>query len=149
MEVTQFDARTAKALKPRDHLTFAPAPGLQLKATGTRRTWTYRYKSPVDNRMRQIRIGAWPAMSYAAALDAGRLPDNTPNWWRLIMRGRLRSKGKRIAGQHIGETKRVLSDKEVGELIPWLPNFTQLLEDVLTLYLWTMCRGAEIVAMEG
>ncbi|MGQ7934567.1 hypothetical protein [Paraburkholderia sp. D1E] len=27
------------------------------------------------------------------ALDAARLPENTPGWWRQIMRGRLRSKG--------------------------------------------------------
>jgi len=25
--------------------------------------------------------------------DAGRLDENAPNWWRLIMRGKLRSKG--------------------------------------------------------
>ena len=266
MEVGQFDARTAKALKAGDHLTFTTAPGLRLVATATRRTWTYRYKSPVDGSMRQVRIGSWPATSYAAALaeweklrerrdagedvaaqaraaravrkreeaaarraptvldvctdwlaghcerrlkpkgvaearrtfdtmlgpierddaasisrsqafdfiesysatpvqaarlrqqlgaawdyalDAGRLPGTTPNWWRLIMRGRLRSKGKRINGKHIGETKRVLSDAEAGELIRWLPNFPRVVEDVLTLYLWTLCRGSEILAMEG
>ena len=65
-----FDARTAKALAAGDHLTIDEAPGLRLAATATRRTWTYRYKSPVDQRMRQLRLGHWPAMSYAAALAA-------------------------------------------------------------------------------
>ncbi len=81
------------------------------------------------------------------ALDAGRIPDEAPNWWRLVMRGRLRSKGRTREGVNIGTSKRVLSDAEVGELLRWLPNFSPLLADVLTLYLWTAARGAEIVAM--
>jgi len=81
------------------------------------------------------------------ALDAGRIPDNTPNWWRLVMRGRLRSKGRTRAGVHIGTTKRVLSDAEVRDLLHWLPNFSPLVADALTLYLWTASRGVEIVAM--
>lgn len=43
----------------------------------------------------------------------------------------------------------MLSPEEIGALIRWLPNFTALVEDALTLYLWTGTRGAEIVAMEG
>ena len=83
------------------------------------------------------------------ALDAGRMAESTPNWWGQIMRGRLRSRGKRIGGEHIGATKRVLSDAEVGKLVRWLPNFPRTVADVLTLYLWTLTRGAEIVAMEA
>jgi integrase len=83
------------------------------------------------------------------AVDAGRVSDNTPNWWRQIMRGKLKSVGKRIEGKPIGTAKRVLSESELGELINWLPNFSQTIDDVLTLYLWTGTRGAEIVAMEG
>lgn len=266
----QFDARVAKALKPGDHLTFESAPGLRLAASKTRRTWTYRYKSPLDGRMRQTRLGHWPSMSAAAAvvaweaardqrgagedpaaarraqrqlarqqaeqrrqakaageylvadacadylaghlrgaatpkycaeaarmfstmlgevarvpaagvtrgqafglidshknipvqasklrqllgatwdyaIDAGKLPDDTPNWWRLVLRGKLASKGKRIGGESIGTGKRALRDDEVGQLINWLPNFTALVHDVLEVYLWTGCRGSEIVAME-
>ncbi|KQM68802.1 integrase family protein [Xylophilus sp. Leaf220] len=261
----QFDARAAKLLKPGEHIMVEGSPGLRLKATATRRTWTYRYKSPVDGRMRQIAIGAWPAMSLASAvvawealrqrrddgedpaverrgakaaavlpttasrrdtvrqvvdeyleghidshrkpkgaaevrrmfdgnlgdfgklkasaltrsqafaflesiaktpvqaaylrqelgaawdyaLDAGRLPESAPNWWRLIMRGRLRSKGRKLLGESIGTAKRVLSPAEVGELIRWLPNFTQLGEDALTLMLWTGARGGEVTAMHA
>ena len=83
------------------------------------------------------------------ALDAGRLPDNAPNWWRLVMRGRLRSKGRTRAGVNIGTIKRVLSDDEVRELLAWLPNFSPLVSDVLTLYLWTAARGAEIVGLHN
>lgn len=266
----QFDARAAKLLQPGAHLTIAGCPGLRLEASSTRRAWTYRFKSPVDGRMRQVQIGLWPAISLAAAagewerlrsirdagadpaldkrqrrqddqaqrraeiqrrrgqaytvrklcddylaghidrhrkdkgaaevrrmfdtmlgelaampaadvtraqafdlleawqgspvqagklraelgaawdyaLDAGRLPETAPNWWRQIMRGRLRSRGKVIQGEAQGTAKRVLSGAETGALLRWLPNFSRTVADALTLYLWTLARGAEIMAME-
>jgi integrase len=267
-----FDARTAKLLAPGQHLTSPEHPGLRLEAVTDKRTWIYRYRSPVDNRLRQIKIGNWPAVSVHGAIaewerlrklretgvdpaeerkraraalkqqaqevkaakarqaytvfdvcndywgghvksarapkganeiwrmfdtmlgdvgsvpaadltraqafdlirqytdsapvqagklraelgaawdyafDAGRLPETVPNWWRLILRGKVKSKGKKIAGERVGVGKRVLSPEETGTLIRWLPNLPQLLEDVLTLYLWTAARGGEIVAMEG
>lgn len=264
-----FDARAAKALVAGDHLTIADAPGLRLEASATRRTWTYRYKSPVDGRMRQVRLGHWPGMPLAGALaaweaarqlraggadpalakragqaaardqqdelraarkrkaytvrdacddylraykgtvadktyaeldrlftrdlgdlasvpaaeltraqafdlldamrgravvaqrlrqglgavwdqalDAGRLPPEAPNWWRLVMRGKLVSKGKVLQGEQAGVVKRVLSEAELAQLLPWLPNFSRDVRDVLTLYLWTACRGSEITAAE-
>ncbi len=63
-----FDARAAKLLKPGEHMTIADHPGLRLECTVTRRTWIYRYKSPIDGKMKQSKIGAWPAMSPAAAI---------------------------------------------------------------------------------
>lgn len=262
----KFDARTAKSLLDGEHLSIEGCPGLRIIAKKTRRSWTYRYKSPIDGNMRQIKIGSWPAMSPVAAagewerlrterdsgidpaaqkredraaevrdqadddtgytvaklcddyttghikknrkpkgakaktqmlltkteplrhklavdvtradafnllesmldspvsagelrgelgaawdyaLDAGRIPESTPNWWRSVMRGRLRSKGKKIAGENIGVIKRVLSDSEAGGLIRWLPNFSTLISDAVIMYLWTGTRGAEIVAMEA
>ncbi|MBC7621235.1 MAG: integrase family protein [Candidatus Saccharibacteria bacterium] len=256
-----FDARTAKLLPAGETLTIEGCPGLRLKATATRRTWTYRYKSPADGNMRQIAIGQFPAMSLAGAmgaweklrqqrdagqdvamakkearavakvkkseylvkdlcadyiaghiknsrnsrgrkemerlitsmaapiedmravdvtrtvafdtvskylhipvtaatfrgemgaawdyaLDAGKIPDTTANWWRLIMRGKLRSKGKKRAGKSVGHrVKRVLSNAEVGELLRWLPNFSTLVSDFIMLYLWTGTRGSEICSM--
>lgn len=65
-----FNARQAAALTPGEHLTIDGALGLRLVATATRRTWTYRFKSPVDGRMRQVALGRWPAMPPAAALAA-------------------------------------------------------------------------------
>lgn len=267
-----FDARAMKLLQPGQHITSTQFPGLRLEATERFRTWTYRFKSPTDGRMRQIKLGRWPAMSLHAAvaewerlraardagedpalavrqareaeragrarassvrsqtgytvarlcedyyegyirrsrapkgatevrrmfatmlgelgerpavevtradafglierwagvapvqakklraelgaawdyaLDAGRLSESAPNWWRLILRGKIRSKGKRIGGERVGTAKRVLTPAELGALIRWLPNFTALVEDALTLYLWTGTRGAEIMAMEG
>lgn len=258
-----FDARAAKLLKPGEHIIVEASPGLRLVATASRRTWTYRYKSPVDGRMRQVGIGQWPAMSLAVAtvewerlrarrdagedpaaakriarreaakpaarsytvralcddylaghirqhrntkgqaevarlfdkhlgdlahkpphevtradafellealastpvaaanlrrelggawdyaLDAGRLSQDVPNWWRQVMRGRLRSKGRKREGVNVGTGKRVLSPAELSVLIPWLPNFSVMVADVLTLYLWTLARGAEIVAMHS
>ncbi len=254
-----FDARAAKALGEGEHLTVDGAPGLRLVAAATVRTWVYRYRSPVDARMRQVKLGRWPAMGLPAALsawekvkalrdagadpaaekraasrelkttaytvadacadflrdyshavaprtyaeaerslsagtpdiagrpaagitradafglidatrntpvqaavlrrllgavwdralDAGKLPPDVPNWWRLILRGKLASKGKVVAGKHQGVHKRVLSEAELAKLLPWMPNFSRDVEDALTLYLWTCCRGAEIVAMEA
>lgn len=256
-----FDARAVKLLAPGTHLTFPDAPGLRLVATASRRTWVYRYKSPVNDRMRQMKLGEWPALPPAGALaawerarasratgadpavekraakaarvaeataeamtvrkvcddylgalrvapatlhalrrmiagnlgalanapaakvtrssafdlldqmrdspvlgrrmrqtlaaawdqalDAGRLPPETPNWWRQVMRGRFASKGRRIDGRHVGESKRVLSEQEVATVLRSMPSaFSVSVRDVLTLYLWTCCRGVEIVAME-
>lgn len=266
-----FDAREAKLLAPGAHIIMDDYPGLRIKATASSRAWIYRYKSPVDGKMRQIKIGDWPAVSAPAAivkweemkrlrdaggdpavakrsgraedkavvqkqraeekearftvarlcedyqaghvernrqskgakeigrmfhkmlgdfgempaasvtrkdafafleqfldipvqgasirrelgaawdyaLDAGRLPDTSPNWWRLVMKGRFRSKGKLINGKHIGTGKRTLTEAELAVLIPWLPNFSRMLEDVVVLYLWTAQRGGEIVSMRG
>lgn len=267
----QFDARAAKLLEPGQHITIDGYPGLRLTATQSTRTWVYRYKSPVDAKMRQAKIGRWPTMSLPAAivawealrekreagadvasdaraaravvaqekaasrrvvagevrtvrqvcdyylaghinkhraekgqkeiarmfskmlgtienevasemtrsqafdlvqlyshipvqavilrrelgsawefcLDAGKLPENAPNWWRLILRGKLKSKGKTINGERRGVVKRSLSPDEVGPLIRWLPNFTSPIADILTIYLWTATRGSEICCMRG
>lgn len=263
----QFDVRAAKALRAGDHLIIPGAPGLRLEASASGRSFIYRYKSPVDQRMRQIKIGTWPELSasqagvewerlkrerdagrdpaaekraarkatpaateptpaapgtvgtlvdsyadWAAARrakkgaaelrrtlaaglddafralapeavsrsaaydlvmkhsatpvqalalrrelgaawewghDSGRLADTVPNWWRLILRGKLRSKGKMIRGEHVGVVKRVLSPEEVGKVLRHLQHVSRLPAELLTLYLWTGCRGAEIVQMEG
>ncbi len=266
-----FDARSLKLLAPGAHLTSPDFPGLRLVATSTGKSWTYRYKSPVTGKMRQVKIGEWPAMSQHAAIvewerlrdaraagadpaeeraaarseaarekkeraaaaveaytvaalcddyhsgyirlarkkkgadevkrmfatmlgdlaavpvpdvtraqafelirkvaetapvqakklrselgaawdyaiDGGKVPESVPNWWRQILRGKIKSRGKRIKGVNVGTGKRVLSPDELGKLVRWLPNFTALVEDILIMYLWTGTRGAEIVAMEG
>lgn len=82
------------------------------------------------------------------AMDAGRLPDNTVNWWRLILKGRIKSKGKLRGGVHQGINKRVLSDDELRVLMPFA-GLSECIRDVLMLYLYTACRGAEIVSILG
>jgi len=105
----------------------------------------YAAISPVQAGKLRCELGA--AWDYA--MDAGRLPEAAVNWWRLILRGKIRSKEKAIEGKNIGVVKRVLTEDEIGELIAWLPNFAPIITDVLTLYLWTGTRGSEIVGMSG
>ncbi|MBS1171069.1 MAG: phage integrase family protein [Burkholderiaceae bacterium] len=102
-------------------------------------------KIPVQASKLRAELGA--AWDYA--LDSGLLPDTTPNWWRQIMRGKLKSKGKKISGKNIGKVKRVLSDGELNILLPWLNNFSDNVRDVLIMYLWTGLRGEEIVAIRS
>ena len=256
-----FDARAAKLLAPGGHIVVDGCPGLRLEASTAGRAWTYRYKSPVDGRMRQIKIGKWPAMSIgqattawqvlkdqrdagldpaqlkkaqrkvaaqgvytvadmvadyytghlltqrkpagakavnarlvvaiadvstepadsltrrqvfdlvdtlsgtpvaaksvrnemgaamALALDAGRVPEDSPNWWRQIMPGKLRSKGALREGKHKGTGKRVLSERELQLLDQVdMPLLSDAVRDVLTLYLWTMARGGELVQLHA
>jgi integrase len=82
-------------------------------------------------------------------LDAGRLPDEVPNWWRLILRGKLASKGKIVGGQHQGVEKVALRPDQVGLVLRHLPHLSRMPAELLTLYLWTGCRGAELCAIEG
>lgn len=93
-------------------------------------------------KLRSLLGAAW-----ARALDSGRLDQDTPNWWPAVMKGRLKSKGKVIGGEHQGQQRRVLRDEEVGELLAWLPNMHELGRDTLQMYLWTCARGVEILGM--
>jgi integrase len=254
-----FDARAAKLLKPGNHIVVDGCPGLRLTATDTRKTWGYRFKSPVTGQMKQVKIGAWPEMPVAAAaekwqelrakrdageavlakpkvqapaaadsgytlgqmvrdystgyldkrrepkgakavsqrlhkslsehlempaasvgrrfvfdlidglsdrpvlaasvkaemgaawsyaLDAGRIDDDLPNWWVLVLARKLRSKGAVRDGKHKGTAKRTLTDAEIGTLMRVdLARFSQQVQDFLTIQLWTCTRGAEIVQM--
>ncbi len=267
-----FDARAAKQLLAGQHLTVNDAPGLRLEATGSTRTWAYRYKSPISGLMKQLKLGAWPEMGLAQAVaawidakavrnagrcpaterraaraapvgpakaaevltvqqllqayidrklagnitqkhlvqarsvaenqlgdlagvpaaevtraqaydlidakrsfpvaaanlrrllgaawewghDSGRLSEEVPNWWRLIMRGQLKSKGKvyrqGLDGEHEhqGRAEKVaLTLAQVDVLLRFLPNMSRLVEELLTLYLWTGTRGVEICMMEA
>lgn len=272
-----FDARAAKMLAHGEHIVVPECPGLRLVATESRKSWIYRYRSPEDGRMRQIKLGEWPAMPIARAMalwddarqqreagidlakrrkearaqeklarqsarqpgtparpgvavtvlglalqyaelyakprrkekgykelvrlvnsllgdvgmleptevtrgiafdlidrhakerpvlamslrrelgstwewaiDSGRLPEDTPNWWRIVLKGKISSKGRVIDGVHQGApVKRALSFREVGTILREMRFISPVIRDLLTLYLWTGCRGAEIVQMEG
>lgn len=256
-----FDARGAKQLKPGQHIVVEGCPGLRLEVTASSKSWTYRYKSPVDGRMRQIKLGQWPAMppssvlvkwqdlkdrrdagtdpalekkqqrrevseciytvadlvadyikghlsinrkadgaraiaarlnkaiapladkpadsvtrrvafdlissladkpvaarsvrnelgsAWDLALDAGKLSEDAPNWWRQIMAGKLRSKGAVRDGAHKGTAKRVLSEMEITQLLTDdFALLSDVVRDVLTLYLWTATRGGEIVQIHA
>lgn len=261
-----FDARAAKLLKPGGHLLVPGCSGLRLEVSASRKTWTYRYKSPDDGRLKQVAIGQWPTMPVGAAvakwqalkeqrdsgadpvamrkaervailervnppqvytvqrlvddfigghleqhrkekgadaakrmlekllaanpdfanksaasitradafnilenrkatptvaqklrallgaawdytLDAGLLEENAPNWWRQVQKGRLKSRGKLMGGEHLGPARRVLHPTEVTKLMTWLPNMHPLGRDCVVMYLWTVTRGAEFLTM--
>ena len=93
-------------------------------------------------KLRSLLGGAWDY-----ALDAGRLDGEVPNWWRVVMKGRLKSKGKLVGGEHQGQQRRVLRAGEVSTLLAWLPNMHVLGRDVTQMYLWTCARGVEILGM--
>jgi len=84
------------------------------------------------------------------ALDAGRVPDGVANWWRLVLHGQLRSKGKLVGGEHIGRTKRVLSKGELRIFMPWAAaHMPQLYGDISFMYLYTALRGVEILGLRS
>lgn len=88
------------------------------------------------------------AAAYEYAIDAGRLPESTNNYWVKVMRkGELRSKGRLRQGKAVTE-KRVLYDAEVGTLLRWAPNLGSTVADAIALYLCTGTRGSEIMSME-
>jgi hypothetical protein len=64
----RFEARAAAKLPSGDHMTFEGFSGLRLQASTNRKSWTYRDKSAVDSRRRQVKLGEWPAMSFAGAI---------------------------------------------------------------------------------
>lgn len=82
------------------------------------------------------------------ALDGGKLPEDTPNWWRQILSGKLKSRGAVRDGIHKGTAKRTLSAEELRMLLTVdLKRFSQQVQDFLIIQLWTCTRGAEIVQM--
>lgn len=84
------------------------------------------------------------------AYDSGKLREDVPNWWRQILKGRLQSKGQLRDGEHKGTDRRVLTEEEIGRLV--VKDYALLsppVQDVLTLYLWTAARGAEICALHA
>jgi integrase len=85
--------------------------------------------------------------AWARALDSGRLDQNVPNWWPAVQKGKLKSKGKIVGGEHQGQQRRVLRDAELGTLLAWLPNMHELGRDTMQMYLWTCTRGSEILSM--
>lgn len=68
LDGAMFDARSAALLKPGMHLLVQGCPGLRLEASEKYRSWTYRYRSPLDNKLKQAQLGRWPAMSLSAAV---------------------------------------------------------------------------------
>lgn len=87
--------------------------------------------------------GAWDH-----AIDAGRMPEATPNWWRQVLKGRLKSKGKIVGGEHQGRAYTVLSADDCGKVVSHaLAHMHPHGADLLVMYLWTGMRGVEILRL--
>lgn len=97
--------------------------------------------------MAAVKLRSLFGAAWEHAHDSGRLPGDTPNWWREVMRGKLKSKGKIVGGKHTGQSRRVLSAQEVAALLQWLPNMHAHGRDAVVMYLWTCARGSEIFGM--
>ncbi|CAN7458769.1 tyrosine-type recombinase/integrase [Variovorax paradoxus] len=120
----------------------------EMLATGVTRSTCFnileaRKATPTAAQKLRSMLGA----AWARALDAGRIDEDVPNWWPTLMKGKLKSKGKIVGGEHQGQQRRVLRDDEVGALLNWLPNMHELGRDVTVMYLWTNARGVEICGM--
>jgi integrase len=82
------------------------------------------------------------------ALDAGRVDPDVPNWWRMVLHGKLRSKGRIVDGKHVGRSKRVLSQDELRLVLPWAKaHMPPMFRDITMLYLLTGLRGGEIIGL--
>lgn len=101
--------------------------------------------TPVQAKLIRQELGA--AWDYA--LDAGRIGQNSVNWWRLVKRGKFKTKGRLRDGKKTSKLI-ALRDAQAGEVIRFIErgNFSQNIADALIIYLWTGCRGGEIVSME-
>jgi len=143
------EARGAKAVHQR--LVNALADHADLPAADVTRRFVFDLVEGLSDRpvlagSVKTEMGA----AWAYALDAGRIDDELPNWWRLVAVRKLRSKGAIRDGKHKGTAKRTLSDKEIKTLLNHdLALFSQQVQDFLTVQLWTCTRGAEIVQMHG
>lgn len=102
-----------------------------------------RKATPTSTQKLRSMLGA----AWDLALDAGRIGGETPNWWRQVLQGKLKSKGKMVGGENVGRQRRVLRPAEVAALLAWLPNMHELARDVTQMYLWTCVRGSEILSM--
>lgn len=122
---------------------FAAMPAESVSRSHAFNVLDARKEFPMKTAKLKSLIGA--AWDYA--LDAGRVDGNTPNWWRAVMKGRLKSKGKIMGGVHVGTKRRLLTSGEVATLLRWLGNMHQTARDVIVLYLWTCTRGGEILKM--
>lgn len=122
---------------------FADRPAASIKRADAFDILDGRKATPTAaQKLRSLLGSAWEY-----GLDSGRLDGEVANWWPQIMKGRMKSKGKIMGGEHVGQKRRVLQPAEVATLLAWLPNMHALGRDVVQMYLWTCARGGEILGM--
>ncbi|MDP9584657.1 UNVERIFIED_ORG: hypothetical protein J2791_003969 [Burkholderia contaminans] len=82
--------------------------GLRISAGAKRRAWVYRYKSPLDGKMKQIKLGEWPVMPFSAAVTA----------WEEQQR-QIRSSGLDVALNRKLERERLLEQQREAAKPPY------------------------------
>lgn len=125
----------------------APDFAAQEANTVTRKDAYALLDSRRDTPTATIKLRGLLGAAWAFGLDSGNLDGTALNWWREVMQGRLKSKGKVMGGEHVGRTSRVLSEAEVGVLLGWVHNMHSVGRDTVIMQLWTCLRGGEVLAM--
>ena len=122
--------------------TFAAMQAADVTRADAFRILDARKATPTaTQKLRSMLGSAWDL-----AHDAGEIPEAAPNWWRVVMKGRLKSQGKIMQGEHVGRQRRTLQPSEIGALIRWTPKMHALARDTTLMYLWTCARGVEILS---
>lgn len=143
------EPKGAKAVHQR--LVKAIAPHADLPVSAVNRRFAFDLIESLSDRpvlagSVKTELGA----AWVYAMDAGRIPEDLPNWWVLVHARKLRSKGALRDGVHKGTGKRILSEPEIKTVLASdMPRFSQQVQDFLVIQLWTCTRGAEIVCMRG
>ncbi|SIQ00472.1 integrase family protein [Pseudacidovorax sp. RU35E] len=113
-----YDARAAKLLQPGQHIVVQDCPGLRLVAGKTSKTWVYRYRSPTDAALRQVKIGAFPALGVGEAIS---------EWQRL--------RDQREAGTDPAQAKRENRARAISAAAAKQYTIGQMVEDYAAGYL--------------
>lgn len=143
-EQTRNAARAAMMMPLEDSPEFAQCPPDAVsRAMAFHLIGKYLYHPEKARRLKGLFAQTWDQ-----AHDAGLLSTDTPNWWREVMRGKIKSKGKIMGGEHQGKVHRALALQELNTLLPWcLANMHPNGQDGTMLYLWTGMRGVELFGM--
>lgn len=139
-------ARAARAALNRlldEEPEFADRPAASITRADAFGILDARKATPTATAKLRSMLGA----GWEIALDAGRVDGETLNWWRQVLRGRLKSRGMIVGGEHVGRQRRVLQPAEIAKLLAWLPNMHPLGRDTTLMYLWTCARGVEILGL--
>lgn len=136
-------AKSALELFLDSNADLASKPAAQLKRADAYAAIEARKATPTAAAKLRSMLGT----AWEMALDAGKIVE-APNWWRDVHKGRLKSKGRLVQGEHIGRQRRVLRQRELAVLLPWArENMHAHGCDVMMMYLWTCTRGVEILGM--
>lgn len=139
-----LSARRALERVMEEEPAFAAVPPSSVTRAAAYAVLDARRQFPMATKKLRALLG----QAWAWGQDAGVVDSESVNWWRQLMPGQLRSKGKIIEGEHVGSSRRVLRRDELKTLLPWArANMSQISLDATLMYLHTGMRGVEIFAL--